>query len=207
MKRAMLALLAVAVLAAGIALLVWTRQTDPAAAAPAPARVAAPIKVATPPAPIRPAPQPSAVVSPVAPAAGSDAHQGVVVGVPNPDPHHGGLEATLGTTAPAPPGRQLPPATVAAISSVVKAAMAECGLAVTPDARGPSPRLEAAITIAIKAHVITVTTAVGTLHDVLGAVADPTKKCLETKALGLTAPAADQDDLDTFPINLSLRLR
>jgi len=82
----------------------------------------------------------------------------------------------------------------------------ECGKAVPPEARGQKPRFEGTLVIAIKNHQVSVREATIELTDVIGAHAEPTQQCLQQKAQLITAPAADEDDLDNYPIRISYAL-
>jgi hypothetical protein len=92
------------------------------------------------------------------------------------------------------------------ISQPVRAAVTECAASVPREARGPKPRFEGQITIAIKNHQATITDAVLQLRDVTGVALDPLKQCVERKAVGVSVPSGDEPELEGYSITMSLRL-
>jgi len=106
----------------------------------------------------------------------------------------------------APLSRKIPPQLSFDISQKVRAIVAACATALPANARGDKPRIEGQITIAIKDHQATVTSAALQLRDVVGVTVDDTRKCVEQKSIGATTPSGDEPDLDGYGITLSIRL-
>ncbi|MCX5746657.1 MAG: hypothetical protein NT062_29625 [Proteobacteria bacterium] len=102
-----------------------------------------------------------------------------------------------------PDGRKVSSTLVSEISQKMRAVLAACAKEVPPEARGPKPRMEGEITIAIKDHQVTVSSTVIRLTDVVGAAVDPTQQCLEKGALAVTHVAPDEADVASYQINLS----
>jgi hypothetical protein len=92
------------------------------------------------------------------------------------------------------------------ISQPVRAAVIECAAGVPREARGPKPRFEGQITIAIKNHQATITDATLKLRDVTGVALDSLKQCVEEKSVGASVPAGDEAELEGYAITMSLRL-
>jgi hypothetical protein len=122
--------------------------------------------------------------------------------------HRSGEHAQL-DVAPvvhAPLSRKIPAQLSFDISQKVRAIVAACATTLPANARGDKPRIEGQITIAIKDHQATVTSAMLQLRDVVGVTVDDTRKCVEQKSIGATTPSGDEPDLDGYGITLSIRL-
>lgn len=102
-----------------------------------------------------------------------------------------------------PTGRRVQPTLTAALGGQIQRLARECGATVPRDALGAKPRLEGQVVIAIKDQQATVTSAVFQLRDVTGVSAGDAKACIEQKSLGISSPAPDEADLDSYSINLS----
>jgi len=90
------------------------------------------------------------------------------------------------------------------ISQQVKTVVLECAKSIPKEARTDErPRVEGQIIIAIKDHKLTITKSTMQLRNVSGESVEPTKQCIESKSIGLTNPAAEQGDLDSYSINVS----
>jgi hypothetical protein len=83
----------------------------------------------------------------------------------------------------------------------------ECVSGVPPEARGARPRVESQVIISIKDHQARVTEATVEISDAAGATLESAKQCIQQKALGVTVPAADEDDVENYPIRLSYSLQ
>jgi hypothetical protein len=81
-----------------------------------------------------------------------------------------------------------------------------CAASLPREARSERSRVEGQITIAIKDHLATVTAAAFQLRDIAEPAQAEVKQCLTQRAVGLTAPAGDEADLDSYGISLSLAL-
>lgn len=82
----------------------------------------------------------------------------------------------------------------------------ECGSSVPPEARGDRPRVEGQVIVSIKDHQARVTEATVEISAVAGAALDVAKQCIQQKALGVVVPAADEADIENYPIQLSYAL-
>jgi hypothetical protein len=89
------------------------------------------------------------------------------------------------------------------IAQKVKAVMIECTKQLPAAARGDKPRLEGQIMISIKSHNVTITKSTMQLRNVSGESVEPTKQCIEQKSVGITNPAPEQSDIESYSINLS----
>jgi hypothetical protein len=105
-----------------------------------------------------------------------------------------------------PEGRQLPSELTQLVAQEVKAVMNDCVASVPREARGPAPRLEGQLLIAIKDHKISITSATMQLRDVFGAAVEPTKACIEQKSVGRQVNAPDQADMDSYSINITFAI-
>jgi hypothetical protein len=106
-----------------------------------------------------------------------------------------------------PDGRKIKPTLTHKFSEQVHLALAACRHLVPTEAIGQDARMEGQIVIAIKDGKATVTKSVMQLRNVVGASVEPTRQCLEQKALAMSAPADDEADLDDYSINLSFAFR
>jgi hypothetical protein len=103
-----------------------------------------------------------------------------------------------------PEGRKIASQLTSDIAQKVRAVMTECAARSAPAARGPTPRVDGTITIAIRDHQTTIKSAIVQLRDVTGG--DALKQCIEQGAVGIAVPAGDEPDVDGYAIALSLRL-
>ncbi len=201
MKRLLVVLAALAVAAVGLVLA--TRKSDDAPAAPAP--VADPVP---PPAPVeRPHGTTVAPTLPEQPRVVQD-DAGVtsymIDGIPVRD-HRGpaaGKPLDLPPNIHPPNAPKIPPALVSDVSGKVRAVMGDCARLLPADARGPKPRLEGEIIVSVKDGTLTVDRSMMQLRDVVGDP-EPMRQCMEQKTVGLTANAGDQPDITDYSIHLS----
>jgi hypothetical protein len=105
-----------------------------------------------------------------------------------------------------PGGRKIASELTSSVGQKVRAVVAECAASVPQDARGDRPRADGEITIAIKNQLATVTAATFQLRDVVGAVVDPVKQCLEHKTIGVATASGDEPDVASYDITMSFRL-
>ena len=106
----------------------------------------------------------------------------------------------------APGGRKIPSTLTYEIGTRLRPLVEECGGKNIPaDVRGAKPRLAGEIEISIKDHQAQVTRATYQLHDITGDY-DAVKTCVEQKSVGVMVPAADEADLTTYSISLTLRV-
>lgn len=105
-----------------------------------------------------------------------------------------------------PAARRLPSTLTHAISQQLEQVMRDCVASLPREARGKRPRLEGQIVVAIKDHQLSVTKSTMQLRNVSGAPVDSIKSCIEQRSIGLTTPAADQADLDTYSIGISFAI-
>lgn len=106
-----------------------------------------------------------------------------------------------------PPGaRQLPSSLTHAITAPLREAVAACAASVPADARGTKPRLEGVVTVAIKNHQLAISESAMQARDVTGAAADAVRDCVAGKAIGASVPARDQEDLDSYTINIAFAI-
>lgn len=102
--------------------------------------------------------------------------------------------------------RKIPPALTAEISNRLLPIVRECAASVPPEARGEQPRVEGQVVIAIKDRQVRISEATIELVNVAGASVEPTRQCIQQKSLAATAPAADEADLENYPIRISFSL-
>ena len=100
-------------------------------------------------------------------------------------------------------GPMIPSALTHEISQKLRAHVMTCTASLPKDARGEKPRVEGQIIIAIKDHKVTITKSTMQLRDVSGESVEPTKQCIEQKALGIENSAPEQSDLDNYSINVT----
>jgi hypothetical protein len=113
---------------------------------------------------------------------------------------------------PPPPPRADPPAgrkinvqVTSDLSQVLRPALQECASSLAPGAAGATSRVEGQIFISIKDHQATVTSANFQLRDIAETAQADVQQCLVQRAVGVTAAAGDEQDLDGYPITVSLR--
>jgi hypothetical protein len=108
--------------------------------------------------------------------------------------------------APRPPdGPKINIQVTSDLSQSLRPALQECAANLAPGVAGDTSRIEGQVVIAIKAHQATVTSANFQLHDVAEAAQADIKQCLVQHSVGITAPAGDEPDLDSYPIVVSIR--
>jgi hypothetical protein len=205
-RRVVLAIFALAVLAAAVILYLKLRDDDASAGTPgstgsSPAADDEPKAPATRPT-LAPANRDTAVAS-------SDGSAGEVTinGVRIRDHRTGDHPPVdLPPNVHAPKSHRVAPTLTADISTKIQAVMHECVTAMPADARGAKPRLDGTIQIAIKDQQARITQSAVQLRDVVGSSADTTKQCIEQKSLGLTAPATDEPDLESYSISITFAL-
>ena len=105
-----------------------------------------------------------------------------------------------------PNARKLSPNLTKEVADRVRVVMHECVALMPAGVRGDKPRLEGSISIAIKDKQVSVVNTSINLRDVNGDGAETTRKCIEQKTLAITHPAADEQDLPSYDINLSFAL-
>jgi hypothetical protein len=114
------------------------------------------------------------------------------------------MEATPVDTGPT---RKLPATTVRTVHSNISALAQVCGRAIPADARGTKPRLTAKVTVAITAGSMHVRSATTDAVDVTGPAAETAKQCLHDQVMGYQLPALDEEDLDSYDLELSFLVR
>lgn len=103
-----------------------------------------------------------------------------------------------------PPGtRRIPSSLTQAVAQQVRGVLADCTKDIPREARGPHPRLEGQLIVTIKDHKMSVTKATMQLRDMPADSLDATRQCVEQHSVGLQADAADQDDLDNYSIGVT----
>jgi hypothetical protein len=104
-----------------------------------------------------------------------------------------------------PPGATEIPSTLThELAQQVKAVMRDCVKSLPADARGEAPKLEGQITIAVKDQKASITKSLVQLRDVKeGDALTAAKQCIESKSIGIGAPASAVPNLDAYTINLS----
>lgn len=104
-----------------------------------------------------------------------------------------------------PAGRKINIQITSDLSQVLRPALQECAANLAPGVAGDRSRVEGQVVIAIKDHQATVTSASFQLRDFAEAAQAEIKQCLVQRAVGVTAPAGDEPDVDSYPITVSLR--
>jgi len=118
----------------------------------------------------------------------------------------GGPPRDLPPSVHAPQARQLPSSLTHAITAPLRANLLACVSGLAADARGPRPKLEGVLTVAIHDHQLAITGAALQLRDASGPTADATRDCVAQKSIGATVPAPDQDDLDNYSISVTFAI-
>jgi beta-lactam-binding protein with PASTA domain len=77
---------------------------------------------------------------------------------------------------------------------------------VPPEARGAKPRVDGQLLITIKSGQVSISGITVEISNVVGATLEPAKQCIQQKALGVTVPQVDEEDLENYPIQLSYAL-
>jgi hypothetical protein len=102
------------------------------------------------------------------------------------------------------PGRKIDPKVNTGLSQQLRPALRDCAANLAPEVFGKKSRIEGQITISIKDHQTTITGASFELRDVAEAAQATIKQCLMQRAVGTTAPAGDEADVEGYPVSLSL---
>lgn len=102
------------------------------------------------------------------------------------------------------PGRKIDPRVNTGLSQQLRPALRDCAANLAPEVFGKKSRIEGQIVIAIKDHQTTITGASFELRDVAEAAQASIKQCLMQRAVGTTAPAGDEADVEGYPVSLSL---
>jgi hypothetical protein len=92
------------------------------------------------------------------------------------------------------------------VAQQVREVLARCTVDLPRDARGPHPKLDGQVVVAVKGEQLTVTGATVQLRDVLGPGAEPLRQCIEQRAIGLHVAALQEPDIDSYSIGLALAL-
>ncbi|HEX3482746.1 MAG TPA: hypothetical protein VHT91_47380 [Kofleriaceae bacterium] len=118
---------------------------------------------------------------------------------------HRAAEPAAVDPPPDPPaGRRINVQVTSDLSQVLRSALQECAANLAPGTAGDLSRVEGQVVIAIKDHQASVTSASFQLHDFAEAAQADIQQCLVQRAVGVTAPA-DEPDIDSYPITVSLR--
>jgi len=123
---------------------------------------------------------------------------------------HRTAERPAAASPPPPPadppaGRRINVQVTSDLSQVLRPALQECAASLAPGAAGATSRIEGQVVISIKDHQATVTSANFQLQDIAEAAQADVKQCLMQRAVGVTATAGDEQDVDSYPITVSLR--
>jgi hypothetical protein len=103
-----------------------------------------------------------------------------------------------------PGATEIPSTLTHELAQQVKAVMRDCVKSLPADARGDAPKLEGQITIAVKDQKASITKSLVQLRDVKeGDALTAAKQCIESKSIGIGAPASAVPNLDAYTINLS----
>jgi hypothetical protein len=102
-----------------------------------------------------------------------------------------------------PNGPRIKATTTRAVSDQVRAIIKACAADVPPEARGEKPRAEGKVTISIASGHVTVSKAIFELTAVVGAAAEPTKACIESKVAAVTADVTDEADVTDYALSMN----
>lgn len=105
-----------------------------------------------------------------------------------------------------PEGPRIDSSLTDAIGQQVRLTMFECAKSTSRDGRGERPRVDGQIVINVKANQLAVASAIMQPRDLSEAATTSIKQCMEAKIVGMTAPAPNQADLDSYSINMSLSI-
>jgi hypothetical protein len=123
----------------------------------------------------------------------------------SPRDHRTAEPAAVDPPPPDPPaGRRINVQVTSDLSQVLRSALQECAANLAPGVAGDLSRVDGQVVIAIKDHQASVTSASFQLHDFAEAAQADIQQCLVQRAVGVTAPA-DEPDIDSYPITVSLR--
>jgi hypothetical protein len=130
---------------------------------------------------------------------------GSTAGLPSTRDHRAAEHAAVDPPPDPPAGRRINVQVTSDLSQVLRPALQECAANLAPGTAGDLSRIDGQVVIAIKDHQATVTSASFQLHDFAEAAQADIKQCLVQRAVGVTAPAGDEPDVDSYPITVSLR--
>lgn len=105
-----------------------------------------------------------------------------------------------------PESRRLAASVVNDVHQKVRALAPECAKSVAAADRGAKPKIDMQVVVSIKDKQVTVGKATVTTSDVNGAAADAVKACMEQKSLTVATTAPDEPDVERYSINLSMPL-
>ena len=199
--------LCVAVLAVALYFIIAkSGTTDVATAEPAQPGVGSKPPLGSP--SVKPGLPPSERPANIPPPAPGDNPRDYVVGDVRVRDHRSGDTKPLDVPPQAKPAesRVIPATLTHQVSQQVKTVALECAKTLPSGARGEKPRIEGQISIAIKDNKVTVTKSTMQLRDVTGDAIEATKQCIESKALGVTTPAAGEENLDDYSINVTIAI-
>lgn len=201
MNRGILALVALLVLAAVIALYAVLRSDAPVDRASPTAIDPKPMAE-----PGRGKPRKTADRPAIAPSVTPSTE--VTVGQVRIRDHRTGEHATPEIAPPSHPpgGREIATQITGDLGQQLRPLLRTCAKDLPAEAHTDKSRVEGQITIAIRDHQATVTAATFQLRDIAEAAQAEFKQCLTQRAVGLTAPASNEADLDSYAITLSLAL-
>ena len=103
--------------------------------------------------------------------------------------------------------RKLPTPITQEIGGKFQAAFKDCMKAVPQAAKGEKPRATGSMVVAIKDQQLTVVETNLTFNNIAPDAAEAAKQCVSQKAVGLSAPAANETDVERHSISLSLAIR
>ena len=131
---------------------------------------------------------------------------GRTAGQPSTRDHRTAEHAAADPRPPDPPaGRKINVQVTSDLSQVLRPALQACAANLAPGAAGDLSRVDGQVVIAIKDHQASVISASFQLHDFAEAAQADIKQCLVQHAVGVTVPAGDEPDIDSYPITISLR--
>jgi len=122
--------------------------------------------------------------------------------------HRGGSGAQLDIPVPVhtPEGPRIDSAVTAAIGKQVRMTMYDCAKTLGSEGRGTRPRVEGQLVTNIKGNTMTVASAIMQPRDLNEADTKALKACMEPKVVGMSTPAPNQADLDSYPLSLTMPL-
>ena len=129
---------------------------------------------------------------------------GRTAGLPSLRDHRAAEPAAVDSPPDPPAGRKINVQVTSDLSQVLRSALQECAANLAPGTAGDLSRVDGQVVIAIKDHQASVTSASFQLHDFAEAAQADIQQCLVQRAVGVTAPA-DEPDIDSYPITVSLR--
>jgi hypothetical protein len=206
MKRSSLWIGGAGVLAAAIALWIWTRgaPTPSAEGAAGGGGAKKPDVVGQAQAPSAPPPQ----IDPTPAGGGDTAVKDYMVGDVRVRDHRPGhqVEADVPPAIHPPIGPRIPSTLSMAIAQQLRGATSACGAEAPAEARGVKPRVDGTVTISVKGNQATVTAATFAARDVTGDAAAAVKRCFEQRVMGQVVPASDAPDVDGYALSLQMVL-